>query len=78
MVFKKPRSSLKLTSKDEGSSKPLPLGESVSEDDDGGQHGEELPGGGDDGARKRPEVTDTHEDEILKVEELEVTLVDMK
>ena len=60
---------LKRTCEDERGTDPLPLRERVAEDDDGGQHGEELPGGGDDGAGQRPEVAHAHEDEILKDEE---------
>lgn len=44
---------------------PLPAGQRISEEDDGEEDGEELPRGGDDGARKRPEVRHHHEDEEL-------------
>jgi hypothetical protein len=54
------------TCEHESGSDPLPLGQRVAEDDDGGQDREELPRRRDDGAGQRTEVTHAHEDEILK------------
>ena len=45
---------------------PLMSEEGVAEHDDTGQHGEELPGGGDDGAGQGSKLWDAHEDEELK------------
>ena len=40
--------------------------QSVAKHDDAGQHREELPGGGDDGAGQGAELAHTHEDEELE------------
>ena len=40
--------------------------EGVAEHDDTGKDGEELPGGGDDGAGQGSKLWDAHEDEELK------------
>ena len=45
---------------------PLVGEQRVAEHEDAAQDGEELPGGGDDGARQRAKLTHTHEDEELK------------
>lgn len=50
---------------DEGGAEPLAVGEHVAEEDDGAEDGEELPGGGSDGAGQRAELGHAHEDEVL-------------
>ena len=51
---------------DEDGAAPLVGEETVTEQDDGPEDSEELPGGGDDGARQWTKLTHTHEDEELK------------
>ena len=45
---------------------PLVGEQGVAEHEDAAEDGEELPGGGDDGARQWTKLTHTHEDEELK------------
>ena len=45
---------------------PLVSEQGVAEHEDAAEDGEELPGGGDDGARQGAKLTHTHEDEELK------------
>lgn len=56
-----------LTQEDQHGAEPLQRGHDVPKQDDGAQDGEELPGGGDDGAGQRPEAHHRHEDEGLGV-----------
>ncbi len=55
----------KTTSKHKHSSQPLSGDQGVAEDDDGGEHGEELPRGGHDRARQWSELGHAPEDEVL-------------
>lgn len=55
-----------LTEEDQDGADPLHGGHDVPEQEDGAEDGEELPGGGDDGAGQRPEVHHRHEDEGLE------------
>lgn len=53
------------TEEHEDGAKPLHGGHDVAEQNNGAEDGEELPGGGDDGAGQRPKVHYRHEDEGL-------------
>lgn len=55
-----------LTEEDQHGADPLQGGHDVPEQDDGAQDGEELPGGGDDGAGQRSKAHHCHEDEGLE------------
>lgn len=55
-----------LTKEDEHGADPLQGGHDVPKQDDWAQDGEELPGGGDDGAGQRPEAHHRHEDKGLE------------
>lgn len=60
---------LTLTEENQDGADPLHRTHHVTKENDGAEDGEELPGGGDDGAGQRPEVDHRHEDEGLEEEE---------
>lgn len=64
-----------LTEEDQHGAHPLQGGYDVPKQDDGAQDGEELPGGGDDGAGQRPEAHHRHEDEGLEKGQLKKKLI---